>query len=559
MTSGPPPSAAGSSKSTNAANTASPLQHQNFGFPLASGSVNATLPYYREGAWNAPLPPRYYGYPPMNPTINPYAYPSAGPTMTPISAGHIYGSGTNFNPHSSTKTNLPIPARPPTPPPPDPETFKDWDEIIKKFLAKTKMHQTLKGLESDMLVLNPDWEQETIPEALKELVQGLQTILDRISARKVSEGNDMDVDGANVDITNLVPNALAVRPLEERKLEYMRLEPGVQPRSQSSINKSISQFLSRTRARNDASNRQEFLHTLAEKKRKLQAINGDTSQMEISSCARVDAKPIDRDKQITYDIAKYGEGPLKKIPVPVAILPETAPSSSAEIPSQPLVEPTPELSHSFSEAPGQRKRKLADLDETGVDRNSRSSKTKSKAKAKGKAKEHATWAPTEQEEEDAEHLALSSATPEKHPGLDERLRNLETHLALRYVPSPPRTLLARLQFLEDHVIKLEKEYPPWAALHFNQPNRGWPPPPRATPVIVPPQLRSNTSSTAPPSSSTNLDTPSTTQASSTSVQSKSVLGGSKPRKLNSSLHKAVLERLEVQRAMSEMGKGSQVP
>lgn len=40
------------------------------------------------------------------------------------------------------------------------------------------------------------------------------------------------------------------------------------------------------------------------------------------------------------------------------------------------------------------------------------------------------------------------------------------------VPAPPRTLLARLQFLEDHIIQLEKEYPPWAALHFNQPHRG---------------------------------------------------------------------------------------
>lgn len=40
------------------------------------------------------------------------------------------------------------------------------------------------------------------------------------------------------------------------------------------------------------------------------------------------------------------------------------------------------------------------------------------------------------------------------------------------VPSPPRSLLDRLKFLEDHIIHLEREYPPWAALHFNQPNRG---------------------------------------------------------------------------------------
>ncbi len=40
------------------------------------------------------------------------------------------------------------------------------------------------------------------------------------------------------------------------------------------------------------------------------------------------------------------------------------------------------------------------------------------------------------------------------------------------VPSPPRSLLDRLKFLEDHLVHLEREYPPWAALHFNQPRRG---------------------------------------------------------------------------------------
>lgn len=40
------------------------------------------------------------------------------------------------------------------------------------------------------------------------------------------------------------------------------------------------------------------------------------------------------------------------------------------------------------------------------------------------------------------------------------------------VPSPPRSLYDRLKYLEDHIIYLEREYPPWAALHFNQPNRG---------------------------------------------------------------------------------------
>ena len=40
------------------------------------------------------------------------------------------------------------------------------------------------------------------------------------------------------------------------------------------------------------------------------------------------------------------------------------------------------------------------------------------------------------------------------------------------VPSPPTLLLDRLKCLEEHIIRLEKDYPPWAALHFSQPNRG---------------------------------------------------------------------------------------
>ena len=82
-----------------------------------------------------------------------------------------------------------------------------------------------------------------------------------------------------------------------------------------------------------------------------------------------------------------------------------------------------------------------------------------------------------------------AATANRHPGLDERLKNLETHLAMRYgkfarpatvanlttyteVPLPPASLLHRMKFVEDHIIQLEREYPPWAALHFNQPRRG---------------------------------------------------------------------------------------
>ncbi len=38
-------------------------------------------------------------------------------------------------------------------------------------------------------------------------------------------------------------------------------------------------------------------------------------------------------------------------------------------------------------------------------------------------------------------------------------------MAYMEVPSPPASLLHRIKFVEDHIIQLEREYPPWAALH----------------------------------------------------------------------------------------------
>ncbi|KAG6885773.1 hypothetical protein C0993_009878 [Termitomyces sp. T159_Od127] len=299
--------------------------------------------------------------------------------------------------------------------------------------------------------MNPDWEKNVVPDALSELVQN-------ISALGSGEV-----------------------PLEQRKLDYVQLANDMPPRSQSTINKEISRFLAQNRARNNASNRAEFVYTPAQKRQRLTDDNADIGP----SCARVDAKPLDRDVQIKYDIAKNEEGPLS--------------------------------------------------------RTMHSSETRDSGKGKQKAKEEQPSSPELEQD----------WTASKHPGIDERLRNIEAHVAVRYgrcrvlytppilsenqfpVPSAPRTLLARLKFLEEHLIRLERDYPPWAALHFNQPNRGWPPPPRQTPIIVPPHLRSTDSPVAQDGDKT--------------------LGEKKMKNTGSSLHRAVLERLEVKQAMADLG------
>jgi hypothetical protein len=80
-------------------------------------------------------------------------------------------------------------------------------------------------------------------------------------------------------------------------------------------NKSIAQFLAQNCAKNNASNRSEFLYSLSERRRHIQE-NSETSAdasvdpSQIDSCARTAAKPIDRDEQMKYDIAKNSDGPL---------------------------------------------------------------------------------------------------------------------------------------------------------------------------------------------------------------------------------------------------------
>jgi len=148
---------------------------------------------------------------------------------------------------------------------------------------------------------------------------------------------------------------------------------------------------------------------------------------------------------------------------------------------------------------------------------------------------------------EGDHLVTAS----RHPGLDERLKNLETHLALRYVPSPPASLLHRIKFVEDHIIQLEREYPPWAALHFNQPRRGWPPPPRPAPVIVPSHLTANHATDTTSASSNAVE--SSTLPAPTTYSGKAVTEvRTKGRASRSSLHRAVLEKLEVQRAIEDL-------
>ncbi|GAO50609.1 hypothetical protein SAICODRAFT_31117 [Saitoella complicata NRRL Y-17804] len=54
---------------------------------------------------------------------------------------------------------------------------------------------------------------------------------------------------------------------------------------------------------------------------------------------------------------------------------------------------------------------------------------------------------------------------------NERITNIEQHLNITYAPRPPATLEGRIGAVEKHILRLERDHPPWAALHFRQPGR----------------------------------------------------------------------------------------
>ncbi|KAJ7091120.1 hypothetical protein C8R44DRAFT_891528 [Mycena epipterygia] len=503
MTKGPPSSAAGPSRPT-------PAQIPRQVAPAVSGpGLPPQLPqqpltqsYYLPATRHPNEPPKAQHYPPQSQWGNGWtaSYPQSSPPaqtayrnsalpqytpppqQTPYVAQTI-PQRTRFTepyPHSKPTPKLqnppigpsqvppPPPPPPPSPPPAPPPKYRHWDQVIKDFLVKLGLKQALSGFECDLLVMNADFERLHVPDALLHLLQGIMLIREGADIPPLPEQN---------------------RSFEERKLDYVHTAI---PSSQTSITKSISAFLAQNRAKNDASNRAEFLHSLAEKRKRIDdeacRTNPDGEAMsevsdvvkDISSCARTDAKPIDRDVQMKYDIAKNNDGPLRRT---------TRHKAKAPSLSEGTVTATP---------------------------TSTRPKTKSMARELKKA---------------ASPVVVKSEpdVKQRHFGLDQRLGNIETHFSC---------LLSRIaclrasKFLEDHIIRLEKDYPPWAALHFNQPNRGWPPPPRATPIIVPPHLRSSVSSTtaAPPPK----------------------VGGVKTKNTGSSLQRAVMDQLAMKEARSDL-------
>lgn len=144
-----------------------------------------------------------------------------------------------------------------------------------------------------------------------------------------------------------------------------------------------------------------------------------------------------------YDIAKYGEGPLTKtvkshqnsapqvdpsISLPESGLSEPPATSATHVPLSNGSNGLETAAHS------KRKRKLDEMN--GIEepqiRTQLSSAQKGKGKMKEKEQNGQSSVQDMDSEQDSEEIVLALATAERHPGIDERLKNLEEHLAIRY-------------------------------------------------------------------------------------------------------------------------------
>ncbi|KAF8606362.1 hypothetical protein BDV93DRAFT_604361 [Ceratobasidium sp. AG-I] len=151
------------------------------------------------------------------------------------------------------------------------------------------------------------------------------------------------------------------------------------------------------------------------------------------------------------------------------------------------------------------------------------------------------------------HAAATLST--SRAAFNDRFETIESHLALKYVPAPPADFMLRVKHIEDYIIRLEKEYPPWAALHFNQPHRGWPPPPRESLIVIPPHLTSSTRLDVPqshserPMHSRSENAPNSYSLVMEDESAARAKGKARAGRQESSLLRAALDKLEVQKAL----------
>ncbi|GAB5590201.1 hypothetical protein Unana1_05101 [Umbelopsis nana] len=181
----------------------------------------------------------------------------------------------------------------------EPERPKDWESVMQSFFDKIGFEETSRAFETEMIILS-NANRANLPTYILQLVNSMLSIIEN-NDNDISRP-ETDIQGNNEDGMNSAKRKRTEEddhdPAEER---LKRINPDqVQIRaSGSELRKRIDNFIQAKKSEVDASNRTEFL------KRK------EPSDNEVT-CARTDAREIDRSIQMKFDVVNNEDGPLAR-------------------------------------------------------------------------------------------------------------------------------------------------------------------------------------------------------------------------------------------------------
>lgn len=338
------------------------------------------------------------------------------------------------------------------------DSVLSWNKELSQFLKNIGLVETSTCLESELIVLSRQ-HLEKLPEALETLVEKLLVSLERhVDAKsEIIEKTDK----SHPDL--LVTKRKRLDLEEEERDRVKRLDSEqIQIRATTQeVDQRINTFIQAKQNELDESNRTEFLS------------RHDPTADDVT-CARTDAREINRNIQMKFDIVNNEDGPL--------------------------------------------------------------------------ARSLLTY-------NDKKNSEIAATTVAPSADTTERIDNIEQHLNIKLDNNakPPFSIFERIKILENTLMEIERQHPTWAAVHFNQPNRNFPPPPPIKYITRPTIIENDqaSSATTPTIANGNItdDTYVSTQITATAPPPQQRMIRAHGR-ANSSLTRAVIDQLNRQNQVS---------
>ncbi|KAL0073746.1 hypothetical protein J3Q64DRAFT_1745028 [Phycomyces blakesleeanus] len=273
-----------------------------------------------------------------------------------------------------------------------------WQKEFSEFLKGMGLIETSNCFETELLILSQH-NLERLPTELEKLVERLLQSLERhIDAKEAALTDASSLDESSKVLQGSLytkrKRSLDCTDEEWEAKERIKRLDGEQVQiraTNAEVDNRIQTFIQAKQNDIDASNRTEFLN------------RPDPTVADVT-CARADAREINRNIQMKFDIVNNEDGPLAR----------------SMLSANELVRQTGSSSH-------------------------------------------------------------------KDQGIIDRLQDIEEHLNVRFEADarPPFSLAERIKILENTLMELERQHPTWSAIHFNQPNRVFPPPPPVTYIARP--------------------------------------------------------------------------